>query len=185
LWQQLAADFPTRPEFRRELADSHLYLGHQLRKTGRLEEVETAYRDALKLQHQLVADFGPRPEFRSDLVMSYLVLGHLLRAAHRRQEADEAAHTALDLYRQLMAGSGGFGLVTFNARIRRHFAIITGDPTAVQYNPAPHAPPSAGIRIPDTPKKLPEAERESWQKLWHDVADMLQRAAEKTAPDKK
>jgi tetratricopeptide (TPR) repeat protein len=183
-WHQVAADLPTRPEFRRELADSHLYLGHQLRKTGSLEEAETAYREALKLQLQLVADFGPRPEFRSDLVLSYLVLGHLLRAAQRRQEADEAAHAALNLYRQLMAEKSGFGLVSFNARIRRHFASITGDPTVLHRPFYSHTPLSAGIR-PGLPKELPEAERESWQRLWHDVADMLQRVAEKTAPAKK
>jgi tetratricopeptide (TPR) repeat protein len=179
LWQQLVADFPKRPEFRQELANSHLHLGHLLRKTGRLE-AETAYRNALKLQHQLVADFGPRPEFRADLAVSYLILGHLLHTTHRRQEADEAAHTGLDLFRQLLHGPSAKRVLD---RSRHHFTIITGDPTVLSYTG--YAPPSAGVPMPDElRKKLQEAERESWQKLWHDVADMLQRAAEKTAPDK-
>ena len=33
--------------------------------------------------------------------------------------------------------------------------------------------------------KLPEAERQPWQKLWADVADLLARARGKTAPEKK
>ena len=37
LFQQLAADFPTRPEFRQELASSHNVLGVLLRATGRLD----------------------------------------------------------------------------------------------------------------------------------------------------
>jgi eukaryotic-like serine/threonine-protein kinase len=179
LWQQLAADFPRRPEFRQELAQSHLHLGHQLRKTGRLEEAETAYRNALKLQDHLVADFGPRPEFRSDLAVSYILLGHLLFAAHRRKEADEAAHAGLDLFRQLLAEDGP----SIKAKLRHHLIISLGeDPTILEY---PHAPPGAGVRGPDAPDKLPEAERQSWQKLWNDAADMLQRAAEMTAADKK
>jgi serine/threonine protein kinase/tetratricopeptide (TPR) repeat protein len=178
LWQHLATDFPTRPEFRQELANSQLHLGHQLRKTGLLEEAETAYRNAFKLRNQLVADFGPRPEFRADLAVNHIILGHLLYAAHRRQEADEAAHAGLVLYRQLIAEGPGSDRV--HIQLRYHFAIITGDPTYFQY---PHAPPGAGVRRPDAPEKLPEAERQSWQKLWTDVADMLQRAAEKTAPN--
>jgi tetratricopeptide (TPR) repeat protein len=46
-----------------------------------------------------------------------------------------------------------------------------------------------GVRSPDALAKLPAAEREGWQKLWADVADLLQRAADKpqrpSARDKK
>jgi tetratricopeptide (TPR) repeat protein len=41
----------------------------------------------------------------------------------------------------------------------------------------------AGVRGPDALAKLPEAERQSWQQLWHDVADLRARA--KTIPKKK
>ena len=47
LGQQLAADFPTRPEFRQELAMSHNNLGVLLKATGRLTEAEAAYAEAL------------------------------------------------------------------------------------------------------------------------------------------
>jgi tetratricopeptide (TPR) repeat protein len=37
----------------------------------------------------------------------------------------------------------------------------------------------SGVRGPDALAKLPEAERQNWQKLWADVADTLRRAADK------
>jgi serine/threonine-protein kinase len=43
----------------------------------------------------------------------------------------------------------------------------------------------AGVRGPEALAKLPEVERRDWQKLWSDVADLLKRAQEKPAPDKK
>jgi serine/threonine-protein kinase len=42
----------------------------------------------------------------------------------------------------------------------------------------------AGVRGPDALAKLPEAERQEWQKLWADVADTLARAGDKAAPEK-
>jgi hypothetical protein len=47
------------------------------------------------------------------------------------------------------------------------------------------APDLAGVRGPEALAKLPEAERQAWQQLWHDVADLLKRAQEKAMPDKK
>jgi serine/threonine-protein kinase len=43
----------------------------------------------------------------------------------------------------------------------------------------------AGVRGPEALAKLPEAERQDWQKLWADVADVLARAAGKAGPEKK
>ena len=43
----------------------------------------------------------------------------------------------------------------------------------------------AGVRGPEALAKLPEAERQPWQKLWDDVADTLARAQANTAPEKK
>jgi serine/threonine-protein kinase len=40
-------------------------------------------------------------------------------------------------------------------------------------------PDFAGVRGLEALAKLPEADRQPWQKLWYDVADMLQRAQEK------
>jgi len=42
-----------------------------------------------------------------------------------------------------------------------------------------------GVRGPEALAKLPEAERQRWEKLWKDVADLLNRAQEKAEPQKK
>jgi hypothetical protein len=41
-----------------------------------------------------------------------------------------------------------------------------------------------GVREPDTLARLPEAERQAWQRLWADVADTLARARGTTAPER-
>jgi tetratricopeptide (TPR) repeat protein len=43
----------------------------------------------------------------------------------------------------------------------------------------------ASVRDPEALAKLPEPERQSWQKLWNDVTDTLSRAQRKTPPEKK
>jgi tetratricopeptide (TPR) repeat protein len=43
----------------------------------------------------------------------------------------------------------------------------------------------AGVRGPEALGRLPEGERQPWQKLWADVADTLARAQRKTPPQKK
>jgi serine/threonine protein kinase/Flp pilus assembly protein TadD len=45
-------------------------------------------------------------------------------------------------------------------------------------------PDFAGVRRPQELAKLPEAERQAWQKLWSEVADMLARAKEKKSEKK-
>jgi hypothetical protein len=44
-------------------------------------------------------------------------------------------------------------------------------------------PGFARVREPDSLGRLPEAERQAWQKLWADVADTRARAEETTAPE--
>src|SRR5262249_25859876 len=43
----------------------------------------------------------------------------------------------------------------------------------------------AGVRGPEALARLPEVERQQWQKLWDEVADTLARALGKTPPEKK
>jgi tetratricopeptide (TPR) repeat protein len=46
-------------------------------------------------------------------------------------------------------------------------------------------PDFTGVRGSGAIAKLPEAERQPWQKLWNDVSDMLKRAQGKAAPEKR
>jgi serine/threonine protein kinase/tetratricopeptide (TPR) repeat protein len=103
LYQQLAADFPARPEFRRELAISHNNRGALLSTTGRLKPAEKDFDEALGIQKQLAADFPSRPQFRQDLALSYNNRGILLRNTGRPQEAEQDYDEALGITKQLVA----------------------------------------------------------------------------------
>ncbi|MGI8978125.1 MAG: protein kinase domain-containing protein [Pirellulaceae bacterium] len=107
IYQPLAADFPSRPEFRRDLALTHNNLGNLLNARGRPREAETAYTDALALQKQLAADFPTRPEFRQDLAACYNNLGILLCDTDRPKEAAKAHADALALQKHLAADFPG------------------------------------------------------------------------------
>jgi serine/threonine protein kinase len=67
IWKELAADFPSRPEFRHDLASSHSNRGVLLATTGRPKEAEKDYDQALSILKQLVADFPDEPDLRNSL----------------------------------------------------------------------------------------------------------------------
>jgi tetratricopeptide (TPR) repeat protein len=75
--KQLAADFPTRPEFRQKLASSYVNRGTLLRITGRLPEAEKDYDHALTIYTQLAADFPNQPDMRGELAGTYVHLATL------------------------------------------------------------------------------------------------------------
>lgn len=104
--KQLAADFPSLPMFRRDLALTYNNLGILLGKTGRLKEAEKAYLDALALYKQLAADLLT-PEFRQDLAACYNNLGILLCDTDRPKEAAKAHADALALQKHLAADFPG------------------------------------------------------------------------------
>jgi serine/threonine protein kinase/tetratricopeptide (TPR) repeat protein len=103
LGRQLAADFPTRPEFRQELALSYNALGKLLRAKGRPTEAESAYADALAILKQLAADFPTRPEFRQALAGLHNNLGGMFHESERLKEAEAAQAEALAIRKQLAA----------------------------------------------------------------------------------
>lgn len=103
LQTQLAADFPTNPEFRQALAASHNGLGLLLRDTGRIKAAEAEHRAAVDLLEQLAEDFPARSEFRGELARSQNGLGGLLRSTGRLEEAEAAYGAARDLQKQLAA----------------------------------------------------------------------------------
>jgi serine/threonine protein kinase len=103
LQKQLAADFPTRPEYRFHLALSYTNLGALLSDTGRPKEAEVAYRDGLALRKKLTADFPSRPEYHHELVQSYTNLANLLDNTARPKEAEAAYRDALAISQRLAA----------------------------------------------------------------------------------
>jgi tetratricopeptide (TPR) repeat protein len=103
IYKQLSADFPTRPEFRRDLAGSHNNRGTLLRDTRRLAEAEKDFDQALSVRKQLAAEFPTRPEFRQQLAVSHLNRGVLLSITRRLPEAEKDYDQAISIQKQLSA----------------------------------------------------------------------------------
>jgi tetratricopeptide (TPR) repeat protein len=90
------------------------------------------------------------------------------RAGLRRQALDWL-RADLDLWRQLLSKEPGKAAPVIVQQLG-HWLVDTD---------------FAGVRGAEALARLPEAERQPWQKLWDDVADTLKRAQEKAAPEKK
>jgi serine/threonine protein kinase len=103
IYKQLAADFPSRPEFCQHLAASHNNRGLVRLDTGQLNGAEEDWSEALSILEQLAVDYPTRPEFRLSLAGSHLNRGSLLRATGRLREAEQAYGKALGIQKQLAA----------------------------------------------------------------------------------
>jgi tetratricopeptide (TPR) repeat protein len=103
IYKQVAADFPTRPDFRQDLANCHKNRGNLLKVTGRLKEAEQDYDQALHIFKQLAADFPTRPDFRRFLASSHNNRGILVSAMGRLKAAEQDHDQALRIYEQLAA----------------------------------------------------------------------------------
>jgi serine/threonine protein kinase/Tfp pilus assembly protein PilF len=103
LWAKLAADFPTVPQYRHELARSHGNSGLLLVHLGKHAEAEAAYRQALAVQEQLASEFPSLPEYRQNLARSHNNLGLLLHNLGKRAEVEAAYRQALTIQEKLAA----------------------------------------------------------------------------------
>jgi serine/threonine protein kinase len=100
LMGQLADDFPTRPEFRRDLARSHVTLGLLFQVTSRLKLAEASCAAARTLLMQLTTDFPTQPEHRWELATCQNNRGNLLGETGRLTEAEAAYADSAALFRQ-------------------------------------------------------------------------------------
>jgi serine/threonine-protein kinase len=105
VFAQLAADFPTVPQYRRELAISYNNAASQLRALGKQPEAEAAYGRARALQEKLAADFPAESQYRWDLAASYHNLGQLLHDLGKWSEAEAEYRRAIALQAQLVDDS--------------------------------------------------------------------------------
>jgi tetratricopeptide (TPR) repeat protein len=101
--EQLAAAFPTVPEYRQELARCHINRGILLRQLGQWPATEVAYRQALALQETLTAEFPTVPAYRQELARSHNSLCLPLANLGKWPEAEAECRQALALYEQLAA----------------------------------------------------------------------------------
>jgi tetratricopeptide (TPR) repeat protein len=98
LQEQLIADFPDRPEYRHDLANTQAALGHVYTLTGRFEQAQQSYRDGLALGTELVREFPGEAAYRETLVNAHRSLGMFTMAQdppgaerHLRQAVEHAA----------------------------------------------------------------------------------------------
>jgi serine/threonine protein kinase/predicted RNA polymerase sigma factor len=103
IYKQLAAEFPSRAEYREGLADTHNNRGNLRNAAGRLKEAEQDFDEALRIRQHLVADLPTEPAFRQDLAKSYNNRGNLLNATGRLKEADKDFDEALRIQKRLAA----------------------------------------------------------------------------------
>jgi eukaryotic-like serine/threonine-protein kinase len=86
--ESLAADFPSAPEFRVTLANSHQNYGWILKDyLSKTAEAEIEYRTATAIREKLVADFPNVPGYRRGLGGSYFTLGYILSTQEKGVEA--------------------------------------------------------------------------------------------------
>jgi len=76
--EPLAAEFPAVPQYRQDLASSHVDYGYALARLGQRAEAEDLFREAISLQEQLVAEFPTELQHREDLARGHSGLGGLL-----------------------------------------------------------------------------------------------------------
>jgi len=101
IYQQLAADFATEPEFRYELAACHHNRAKLRRAARRPPEAENDYDQALGILTELAAEVRSRLEFRLDLARSLTDRGYLQIDLRRPEKAAKDFEHALSIYEQL------------------------------------------------------------------------------------
>ena len=101
--EKLAADFPTVPKYRAELAGSHNNLGVRLCELGNLPEAEIGYRQAQAILEKLVADFPTVPEYRNKLASNQNNRSALLCELGNRTEGEMVLRQALAILEKLVA----------------------------------------------------------------------------------
>ena len=95
------------PEYRRELALSHIGLGGLLDDLGKRGDAEAEYRAALTIQEKLAADFPTVPEYRRELADSHNNLGVLLAGHGKWGEAEAEYRADLTISEKLAADFPG------------------------------------------------------------------------------
>jgi tetratricopeptide (TPR) repeat protein/serine/threonine protein kinase len=102
IYQQLAADHPTIPDYRGYLAGSHYYLGNLLRTQGKRDQAESEFRASVDVHKKLVADFPAVPKYRAALAESHGVLGLLLRISRKWDKAEPELRMAIEQHQHLV-----------------------------------------------------------------------------------
>jgi serine/threonine protein kinase len=101
----LASEYPTVPDYLRELARGQLNLGRLHGELGRVEPALAALRQAESNALRLVEDFPRVPEYLAQLAYTRTALGEELAAHDHHEEAEAALLEALPAWEELRAGA--------------------------------------------------------------------------------
>jgi tetratricopeptide (TPR) repeat protein len=101
LLEKLSADYPGRPEFRRDLAAAHANRGLVLQAAGRSDQAETVYQEAEKLLQELIVEFPKEPQYKWDLAEGVNRRGLQAKARHALAEATGFFNRAVVLFGEL------------------------------------------------------------------------------------
>jgi tetratricopeptide (TPR) repeat protein len=104
LLEKLAAEFPSVPDYRTELAASYYSLGHLLTfSLGRHAEAQSAVRLSLALSERLAAEYPGVPDYRLKAAAAQELLGATFENTGQPQKAAEAYRKALAGLEKLVA----------------------------------------------------------------------------------
>ncbi len=102
LQEPLRDEFPDRPRYRQDLANSRNWLGELLRESEKsLEEAEQNFRQALALQERLAEEVPGEPEYRRELARSHSNLGLVEMDTGRPEAAARDYDRAVALLEQV------------------------------------------------------------------------------------
>ncbi|MGA2030743.1 MAG: serine/threonine-protein kinase [Thermoguttaceae bacterium] len=102
LFEQLAADNPREPDYRRRLAVSQNNLALVLSRSGRTEPARRAYDDAIRVQEELSAASPECQQYLDDLALSYNNLGLLQDETGDPSHAEGSFREAIRLQQRLL-----------------------------------------------------------------------------------
>jgi tetratricopeptide (TPR) repeat protein len=103
IFQRLASDNASVPEYRQEQARSHFGSGAVLSDLGNKEQAAAEHRHALAILQALTAEFPADPSYRSELAANHHNLGIVLQGMGNYADAAEAYRQAIDLRQALAA----------------------------------------------------------------------------------
>jgi tetratricopeptide (TPR) repeat protein len=120
--EKLAAESPTRPAYRLDLAMADNNLGAVLHVAGKLTQAEELYRQSLAIYQKLADDFPDIPDYQHELARGHGNLGLLLERTGRHKEAEQAHRQAVFAYEKLVAAVPS-RLDYSNAMINSHLSL--------------------------------------------------------------